>query len=249
MTLKLKAGPASPGSLTEGASGVAVGGQHRGGGGQPHHGSVKWAPLSTARRIGSGGEGGIAPYEDFDFRLTHRARSSLVSLVHVFVCCDLNTSVCSRPGIANPNLQKASSRPWIPCGARTETSSTRNETCVRSRLTRGSRRRQVRMSLLFSYRPTCALSFATVASRGCCLTRGEKKSESPLRRHRDRYPLRGVGWLGRFSPTRPIHILLQHKFLPSAEMKSLQLHDAEPFRACMVNAKAATYRLDWKRRW
>ncbi|CAN0113390.1 unnamed protein product [Ectocarpus sp. 6 AP-2014] len=55
LTLKLKAGPASPGSLAEGAGGVAVGGQHRGGGGQPHHGSVKWAPLSTARRIGSGG--------------------------------------------------------------------------------------------------------------------------------------------------------------------------------------------------
>ncbi|CAM9802115.1 unnamed protein product [Ectocarpus sp. 13 AM-2016] len=56
LTLKLKAGPAAPGSLAEGPGGVAVGGgQHRGGGGQPHHGSVKWAPLSTARRVGSGG--------------------------------------------------------------------------------------------------------------------------------------------------------------------------------------------------
>ena len=61
ITLKLKAGPASPGVLgTDGGSGggdSAVGGQHRGGGAQPHHGSIKWAPLSTTRRIGSGGEG------------------------------------------------------------------------------------------------------------------------------------------------------------------------------------------------
>lgn len=62
ITLKLKAGPASPGVLgTDGGSGGgdSVAGGHRGGGAQPNHGSVKWAPLSTTRRIGSGGERGF----------------------------------------------------------------------------------------------------------------------------------------------------------------------------------------------
>lgn len=66
ITLKLKAGPASPGVLsTDGGSGSGdstVGGQHRGGGVQPNHGSMKWAPLSTTRRLGSGGEvGAVQP--------------------------------------------------------------------------------------------------------------------------------------------------------------------------------------------
>lgn len=61
ITLKLKGGPASSSGVlgTDGGSGGGdsiVGGQHRGGGGQPNHGSVKWAPLSTTRRIGSGGK-------------------------------------------------------------------------------------------------------------------------------------------------------------------------------------------------
>jgi len=61
ITLKLKAGPASPGlpgaeSGTGGGESVA-GGQHRSGGAPPKTGSVKWAPLSSTRRIGSGGEG------------------------------------------------------------------------------------------------------------------------------------------------------------------------------------------------
>lgn len=57
ITLKLKAGPASPVLGTDNGGDSVVGGQHRGGGGKPNHGSVKWAPLSTTRRIGSGGEG------------------------------------------------------------------------------------------------------------------------------------------------------------------------------------------------
>lgn len=67
MALKLKAGPASPGALALGADGggsssggdSVVGGQLSAGrGAQPNHGgSVKWAPLSNTRQIGSGGEG------------------------------------------------------------------------------------------------------------------------------------------------------------------------------------------------
>lgn len=61
ITLKLKAGPASPGlpgadSGSGGGGESAAGGQHRGGGVPHNHGSVKWAPLSNTRRIGSGGE-------------------------------------------------------------------------------------------------------------------------------------------------------------------------------------------------
>lgn len=61
ITLKLKAGPASPGlpgsDSGTGGGESAAGGQHRGGGAPSIHGSVKWAPLSSTRRIGSGGEG------------------------------------------------------------------------------------------------------------------------------------------------------------------------------------------------
>lgn len=65
LMLKLKSGPASPGALVavDGGSGggdAAMGGHHRCGGGQPHHGSVKWAPPWTTRRIGSGGEEGFS---------------------------------------------------------------------------------------------------------------------------------------------------------------------------------------------
>ncbi|CAM9822517.1 unnamed protein product [Scytosiphon promiscuus] len=60
LMLKLKSGPASPGALgaVDGGSGggdTAMGGHHRCGGVQPHHGSAKWAPPWTTRRIGSGG--------------------------------------------------------------------------------------------------------------------------------------------------------------------------------------------------
>ncbi len=61
ITLKLKAGPASPGlpgsDSGTGGSESAAGGQHRGGGAPSNHGNVKWAPLSNTRRIGSGGKG------------------------------------------------------------------------------------------------------------------------------------------------------------------------------------------------
>lgn len=65
LMLKLKSGPASPGALVAVDSGsnggevTTIGGHHRCGGMQPHHGSVKWAPPWTTRRIGSGGEGGF----------------------------------------------------------------------------------------------------------------------------------------------------------------------------------------------